>query len=525
MLSEAAYYARMAWYFAGFLRRPLDGDASARLQANIGRREQNFLELVSRGVFNNPRTPYFHLMRLAGCTLADLRESTARNGLDSTLEQLRREGVYLTHAETKGHAVERAGVVIANDAAATRNPGAPGGIESISSGSRSEGSVTPTSNAYRVYRENYERLMRQELGVEDRRTATLQPILPAPGGIMFCAGAAKAGKPVTRWFTAGGSFADSFHYRALTGILIRQARLLGVYLPKPIYLERDDFSPVAAWIAETKSRGSPAFVRSNVSACTRVCAAAQAGNHDIEGTIFLTSGEGITAAKRALIESTRARAYPRYVTSEIGTIGMGCRQLEGNSVHLFHDSVAVIVHRRAAPFADVEVDSLLFTSVNPLASRVFINAELEDTGWIEQARCDCVFSRIGYKTVIREVQSFGKLSGHGMTLPGSQILHILEDRLPSRFGGAPGDYQLVEQQGKIQTEITLRVSPRLAPVDVSGLRTFFLEEIGLVFGGSLARRTWEHASSVQVEIAEPFRTRTGKVLPVHLTSLGDRNGH
>ena len=33
--------------------------------------------------------------------------------------------------------------------------------------------------------------------------------------------------------------------------------------------------------------------------------------------------------------------------------------------------------------------------------------------------------------------------------------------MPARLGGGPGDYQLVEREGAAQTQLTLRVSPRV----------------------------------------------------------------
>lgn len=117
-----------------------------------------------------------------------------------------------------------------------------------------------------------------------------------------------------------------------------------------------------------RRRGRLAFLRSGVSSATRVCAAAMDAGLDISGTVFLTSGEATSPLDQACVQ-----AYGRYVISEIGTIGIACRHLTGNSVHLFADAVAVIEYRRPAPFVDAEVNSLLFTSVHPDASRLYIN--------------------------------------------------------------------------------------------------------------------------------------------------------
>jgi hypothetical protein len=124
--------------------------------------------------------------------------------------------------------------------------------------------------------------------------------------------------------------------------------------------------------------------------------------------------------------------------------------------------VAVISHRRPAALSGAEVSALLFTTLLPSASRILINVEMDDAGIIDESGssgCDCVFRHLGLTTVLHEVASFGKLTGHGVTLIGTDVLSILEDRLPAKLGGRVGDFQLVEREAGAQTEIELRVSP------------------------------------------------------------------
>ena len=66
-----------------------------------------------------------------------------------------------------------------------------------------------------------------------------------------------------------------------------------------------------------------------------------------------------------------------------------------------------------------------------------------------------------FTTVIRDINSFGKLTGHGVTLTGTDILHILEQTLPARFGGSAIDYQLIERDGVDQARLVLRVGRRV----------------------------------------------------------------
>jgi hypothetical protein len=188
----------------------------------------------------------------------------------------------------------------------------------------------------------------------------------------------------------------------------------------------------------------------------------------------------------------------------------------GNCVHLFSDSVAAITRRRPAPFSGSDVSSLMFTTLLPYTPQVLINAEVDDSGDIEVASCDCVYSRLGMTRAIHNVASYGKLTGHGVTLVGTPIVKILEQVLPGVFGGQPGDYQLVEEDTGSQTSIVLRISPRTGVRDTKRIQVVFLDHLRRQYGGSLAARLWLHAGAIECQLAEPLRTSTGKVLPLHL---------
>ena len=54
-----------------------------------------------------------------------------------------------------------------------------------------------------------------------------------------------------------------------------------------------------------------------------------------------------------------------------------------------------------------------------------------------------------------------------MTFPGSDVITLLEEVLPSRFGGSATDYQLVEQEENGVARVTIVVSPRVADLDES----------------------------------------------------------
>lgn len=518
MLDEAIYYARTALGIYQFLRTKPLPDPEAVIRHQLENREGIFLNIVRRVIFSNPRHPYYEMFRLAGCAFEDLAQAVAKDGLEPTLAALHRQGVHLTHGEFKGKTpIVRSGRHILARTSDFRNPLVAGLMESRTSGSRSNGTRTPMSTEYRLYREARYVLRDREFGLNGRAHIQVKPILPSTTGLGPCLRAHRRSHRVERWFAVGGTLRDASYYRWLTQSLVAFGNLLGAKAPHPTYLPANDFAPVAEWIARRRAEGAACFVESYTSPAVRVAAAALERGLDIRETMFVVAGEALTDAKRAVIERAGAEVYVCYPITEVGTVGYACRQMKtGNCVHLLRDGLAVISHRRRVPLSEVEVNVLLFTNLLPFAGNILINAEMGDSGILEPARCDCLFWRLGFTQQVRDISSFGKLTGQGMTLVGTDVVRILEEVLPGRLGGAPGDYQLVEHEGAIQTQLTLRVSPRAGVSSPEKVKECFLKEIRQFYGGTLAARTWSHAQGVDVVIAEPFTTTTGKVLPLHL---------
>jgi phenylacetate-coenzyme A ligase PaaK-like adenylate-forming protein len=334
------------------------------------------------------------------------------------------------------------------------------------------------------------------------------------------------GVPVERWFTLAGSLSNSGHYQVMTRALVLEARLLGVKFPFAHNLPQNDFTRVARWIAQRKSQGADILFITPVSFAVRIVAAAADCGIDVGGTVFLSGAEPLTYAKRAAIEAGGAKVFSRYGISELGWVGWACPQMTAqNCVHIMKDSMAVISHRRRPELSDVEVDSLLFTPLLPFSSYVLINVEMDDCGILEPAGCTCPLKEMGFTEQIRDIFSFGKLTGQGITLLGADMLGILEKSLPNRFGGTPTDYQLVEREGHSQTEIELRVSPRVKTKSAEEVRHFFLAEVKKLWGGSPTFRLWSQTNGVQVVFAEPIISGDRKINPLHLLGPNSEKNH
>ncbi len=522
MLDEAAYYSRMSLGVYRLLRAPKIPDPRGTMLSHMANRERNFLDTARSVIFADPAHPYHRMFWLAGCSYADLERGVHRDGLESTLAAIHRAGVWLSHDEFKGKKpIVRSGQTIPATSASFLNPLAVGSFESRSGGSRSTGTVTRQSLMNQLYRECQFDFMLREFHLDDRAMIGVMPILPSAWGLGHCLRAARRGKPFERWFAVGGTLRDSGHYRAVTRTMAVLAKLMGAQVPLPAYLKTNDFSPAAEWIARRRREGVACYVRGVTSPCVRVAAAALDKGFDISGTIFMVGGEGLTDAKRKTIESAGAEVFPTYNIHEIGLVGYACRQMNhGNCVHIQRDAVAVISYRRAAPLTDVEVNSMLFTSLLPFAPRVLINAEMDDAGILEPARCDCTYQKAGFVDQIRNIYSFGKMTGQGITLLGADVVRLLDEVLPQRFGGTPGDFQLVEEETSEQTQILLRVSHRVGAESVDALKEGFFQELRKLYGGSLTSRQWQHTEALKVIIGEPYITGAGKVLPLHLLGPG-----
>jgi len=527
VLREASYYAGMARGLYDYLSAPPVSDAEAVIRRQLENREPGFLDSVRRVVFARADHPYRRMFELAGCSYEDLATAVRRDGLEAALAAIQRAGVYLTHDELKGRTdIVRSGEHIPSDHRSFLNPLVPGLMESSSSGSRGTAMRTRRSTAFQLYAEAYDALRRREFLTDGRPHVMLWPVLPSTIGISTTVRAARAGNPASRWYAVSGTWSDAGHYRAFTAALVTMANLMGTRLPWPRPLPPNDVTPVARWIARQRLRGRSCVLGAFVSSGVRVATAAREQRLDISGTLMETGGEALTDAKRRAIESAGCEVAASYWISEVGPVGAACRQMgSGNCVHLFRDSVAVVSHRRRAPLCDVEVDSLLFTTLLPCAPRLLINAEMDDSGVIEPARCDCVYAAAGFTTRIRDIGSFGKLTGQGMTLMGGDMVRLLEEVLPARVGGSAGDYQLVEREADGETRLTLRVSPRACSPSASKVRECFLQEVRKYYGGSLASRMWAHADAVEVIVGEPITTANGKVQPLHLLRPNWRNSN
>jgi hypothetical protein len=535
MLADLRGYAHFATGLPGFLRRPISAaEARRTVERRMAERGESFLRLAREGIYCNPGSPYLRLLTLAGCTLGDLEAAVQRSGLEGALEKLLDAGVFVTFEEFKGRQpLIRHGHHVPTPAGAFDNPRLARHLIGGSGGSTGSPSRVAIDLDHIRATAPAMMLAEEANGVRHVPWCLWRSTLPSIAGFRGLLRGAVMGHVAERWFVPGsgeggrGSFKD----RLATSYALRAAALAGVHLPRPEPVPLEHAETVARWAAGEVRRRGACMVRGHVSALLRVALEAQRLSLDLSGAAFWGGGEPPTPAKVREIVRCGARYVPSYQLSEVGAVGLACsRPSEPSDVHLIADHVAIVQRPRVVPGTMTSVNAFCLTTLLAASPKLLLNVESDDYGVLETRRCGCPLESCGYRTHISRVHSFGKLTGEGMTLVGSDMVRILEEVLPQRFGGTALDYQLREEEDdEGLTRLILVVHPRVALCDEGEVIATVLEALGKgEAAAELARAIWRHAGTFRVRREPPQWTAAGKFLPLvtALASAGEpaRNG-
>lgn len=521
IISDIVKYSRLAFGLRRFLRGTITLEESKQVITNrLHSRGKNFLSLVQKGIYQNPKSPYLKLLQVAGCEFGDIESLVNKDGIETTLQKLLTEGVYLSWEEFKGKKeVVRGGNHFQFKERDFDNPFLPVYYQVQSSGSRSAGTRTTFDLNHLLEMNYYYPPMLTVNNALDVPMGVWRPVLPAPSGINNVLSQWKVGKPVARWFSPVGErqVQSSLQHRLAMRYILYGSRLWGAKLVKPEYVSLEEAIKVAQWVADTKKQFGGCSLSCYVSLAVKVCQAAIENGLDIAGTRFFSGGEPLTPAKRQQIEASGALVICRYNISEIGRIGCSCPGASSDDMHLFHDSVALIQRRRKIEPADIYVDAFIFTPFLPSAPKIMLNVESDDYGVMETRSCDCLFGQLGFNTHLHNIRSFSKLTGSGMTILGTEFVRILEEVLPRKYGGAATDYQLLEEEdSQGQTRLSLIISPTVGVVDESDVIATVLSELRRSpHPGKLAAGVWAQANILRVKRMHPI-SKMGKVMTLHL---------
>lgn len=499
-------------------------DCESAVRERISHRETHFLDRIQRAAYENPRSPYHLLLRDAGITLDDVRQSVRGRGVDATLGALRDAGVYLTFEEYKGrqaltrggrsHALDPDGLLADQDTL----------VVHLSTG----GSTGP---AVRVpYHPGFLREWAVNVGTLYYRSAPTGAAgalwYPLQSSMISLLIRLMLGAPPVAWFTPlRESMRDSWRARLRLRTVAREARRRGIALPTPVRVPPDQARSIAAWIVGERSRVPACFVVTTPSGAVRICDAARRGGLDISGTSFFVDSEPLTEAKRAEIAAAGCLAFPEYCADDTGSLALPCESPAGaDDMHVCMDRVAIVPRRRLHPGTDTPVDALLVTTLLPTSPRFLLNVELDDYGHLNQRACGCGLAQLGLTQHVSHIRSFAKLTTEGATVPWAELVWIIERTLPQRFGGASTHYQLVEEDAGHRTRLTLAVSPEVGPLDDGEVIRAFLRAVRE--GDRQLRdcaQLWERSNAVRVARVEPTLTARGKLMPVRVLRPGRRS--
>jgi hypothetical protein len=517
-LEELVMGARFLRQLPHFLRRPVRGEeARAVLRHRLEHRNADFLALARTMIFDRPDSPYRTLLAHAGCCYGDLERLVRIEGLEPALQVLYRAGVYLTVDEMKGRRpVVRGGKPMSLEPSRLRNPTAAPHLVTRSSGTR--GPQTPIPIDLASVRDQAVDL-RLFLEAWGSGVEFAHAVWGVPGGASLGAilRFAASGYPPRGWFTYVDPRGAGLHARY--GWSDRAVRwgswLAGVPLPAPQYAPLREPRAVATWLAAQPRAGRRGHLWTFPTSALAVCRYARQVGVPLEGALFSIAGEAITETRLAAIRTMGADALVGYGSTETGTIGNGClRPNAPDDVHFLSDLHAVIQPDARTLPDGLRSGSLLFSSLRPTARLVLLNVSLGDQAVLEDRSCGCALERVGWTTHLRMVRSYEKLTAAGMTFLSAHVLHVLEEILPSRFGGAATDYQLLEEEAEDgQPRLRLLVSPAVGRVDLDAVGDAFLSAIGRGSGvDRIMSLAWREAAIIRVEQRLPESTPGGKIL-------------
>jgi len=511
---DAAMLGRLGRDLPRYLRRPLTvEEARRRVRLGVERREQRFLALMDRAVYGHPGSPYRALLGHVGCERGDLHALVAREGLEPALRHLAGLGVFVSFEELKGRrAAVRGSARFAFSERDFDNPLEPSCYVELTGGSRgrptrvgrSLGAVTDMAASF-------------ALALEAHGVASPRAFFWNGVGLSWAFVHLKLGNPIERWLYPVDPLPRLA--RLAHGYVTVLARLAGSRLPPLAYCDVQEPERVVDGLVGLGPGRRPIVVNSTASSAVRVASAAVSMGRPLRGVTFHTRSEPLTRTRWRAIEESGARALPDYASVELSSIAYACGAgVDADDMHLNVDRYAAIERERAIFEGGPHVDALLFSTLGPHAPKIALNVELGDSARLERRACGCSLGALGLTTHLAGIRSFEKLSSEGTSFARSNLIQILEEVLPARFGGSAVDYQVVEEEGPDgSTLLVLRVHPRVGEADEEALRAALLRELGR--GGLVDEYQVEllrRSSSIVVRRLPPLTTRAGKVLPFHL---------
>jgi hypothetical protein len=518
-LRTFARYARRLPLFLGTITTP--EEARRRVSHQLRNRESSFLDVLQRGVYDSPRSPYRKLLDAAGAEMGDVRELVARHGLEGSLASLHAAGVRLSLDEFKGRRpIERAGLSIDPEPGQFSNPLISVHLPGSTSGSTGAPRRIAVDLDILEYETAYRCMFLDSFKLWGRPYALWRVVPPSASGIGNAYRQVKVGEPVARWFNPYRRRRDleDLQFALFTTFSVRAGRLLGAGLRPPEYCPPGDAGRIARWLAECRVEGRPAVLDTQAALGVRVCLAAIEEGLDISGTFMRFGGEPFTAAKAEIVARAGVRAVCHYTMGEAGRVGVACADAAvPDDVHFLSDKLAVVPQE--VPGGD-GLSALSYTSFLPSAPKLLLNVESGDCAELEERDCDCAFGQLGMRLHLHGIHSFEKLTSEGNHFLGSDLIALVEKVLPARFGGAPTDYQVVEEEVAGLPKVSIVVRQQVGPVADADVVATVISFLSSVPRNRLMAGVWAQSDTLRVVRRDPHATRTGKIPSLRINRGG-----
>lgn len=523
-LGDIRMAARFVRGTRSLLRGPVDTmRATAALAGRLDSREDRFLALVKRAVYGYAASSYRALLGLAGCEYGDLERLVRCDGVEGALGQLFRHGVYLTLEEFKGRCpVRRGNTEVEVIRTGLRNPGSTVHAEGTTSGSRGTPTPVPIDMAYLgAWAENL------RLSLEARGGLGWAKAYWAPASVTSIAWLvcyAAAGLPLARWFAPIDPRSPELpsFYRASARLLPWAGFVAGARLPRAEHAPLAEPTPILRWMAQVLRAGGTPYLVGYGSALVRLCQMAHEAGVDPAGARVHAVGEPLTATRLRALRQAGVEVSVSYGSADVGPMAYSCLSPEvPDDVHFFEDLLAVIQPERGQ-VAGPRSHPLLVSTLSKAAPLVLLNVSLGDEAILTERRCECPMERLGWTTHLHTIRSYEKLTAGGMTFLDADLVRVLEEVLPARFGGSAVDYQLLEQEGADgHAGLRLLVHPRVGPFDAAQLVAAFLEAIATRSNAErIMSLAWGEGNVLTVERRPPMSTVSGKILHLHVERPG-----
>jgi hypothetical protein len=499
------------------------------LKDRITKRDKNFLNIIEKGIFNYPKSPYLKLLEPKKIRFKDVKGWVEESGIESALHRLKNEGIYFTVDEFKGKTgVYRNGIQMRCKESMFDNPFLSNVYEVRSGATRSAGTRIRIDFEYLMQRSLYDAFL---LSMHDALTSPIAnwfPLFPGAPGINSSLRFTRIGNPPQKWFSQVDKAQIKVNWEKTwgTNLIFLMARLQGISLAKPEYVNLNNAHKIARWASSVLDYSPNCVIYTFATSAVRVCMAAKENGYNVKGLRLFVTGETLTCQKRREIESVGAVPVPVYGISEAGVIAAGCNKVhkngEADHCHIYKDTTAIITHSYNVPHFGNTVKSFLFSTLLYESPKLLLNVGMGDYGEIYSENTDCEFGKIGFDTHVANIRSYEKLTGEGVTFVDTDFIRIIEKELPQRFGGSSTDYQLVEEEDeKGLNRLRLIINPDLGVIDENLISSTFISLLrnsenspeSWAQSGSVM---WDQARMVRVKRDYPIPTRSGKILPFHL---------